>query len=241
MTCYQLFISVLSFAFQDVCYILSDRISIRSPRDGQACPGVAARTRLRPRPRRAARPRQRGCAALPPSGLLRAADPGGQPAAPATTKRTRETTADDLAARLARRVGRRSAWALELVAVPSVNGTADEAAFAEWLRDRLAGCRRSRAGRSGPSKSPATRSTALAWRRSCGAGDRGRWCSPATSTRCGSTTTATWPRSPPSPASLSTPFAPGWRRAAPPRPGRSAGAGRTSRAGRSCRAGACST
>jgi arginine utilization protein RocB len=30
------------------------------------------------------------------------------------------------------------AWALELVAVPSVNGTPDEAAFAGWLRDRLA-------------------------------------------------------------------------------------------------------
>jgi arginine utilization protein RocB len=33
------------------------------------------------------------------------------------------------------------AWALELVAVPSVNGTPDEAAFAPWLRDRLAGLR----------------------------------------------------------------------------------------------------
>lgn len=34
---------------------------------------------------------------------------------------------------------RAAAWALELVSVPSVNGTPQEAAFARWLRDRLAG------------------------------------------------------------------------------------------------------
>ncbi len=36
-------------------------------------------------------------------------------------------------------LARRAAeWTFELVAVPSVTGTADEAAFPEWLRQRLA-------------------------------------------------------------------------------------------------------